>query len=658
MPATILCADDDLNLCQILARAFREEGYNVETAHDGERALELIRELKPDLVTLDVMLPRKDGFQVLEEVRGSKSPVRETQVILFSGCTFTPDYKERAQKLHADAVLMKPVPLETMLALAGKQIASRSFEVAAAAEPQVALEGCGSSELRGSLQEIQFPLLLHHLHGMRASGVLHLQNGKKKKQLEMREGHPVAVKSNLVNETLGNLLVASGTIGWDALHESLQRVKGGEGLQGQILMAMHMLDEDVLARALHNQAEQKLFEIFAWKKGSFTFKRGAELERANALTLKRTPASIIMDGVQLRLPTTAVDRAMIQWADRYPVPGESPFYRFQDIDLDDSAIALLDHLDGTMRVRDLEGLCEAERRTLYGLIAIEMLELRSEPAQPAPPAPVVAGVEPGFVPIAKVKLQRVARPEPRSDADEGVREELAAMAERFRGRDFFGVLGVVETVTDEEVRKAYTHLAKRTHPDRFVSSSNAVRSLAEEVFGLVSRAYDAIGDRDRRLTYLRDQRHQVRDAAELEEGHRALKAELEFQRGELALRGKQYSQAVSHFQRAVKAYPDEGEYHSYLGWSLYMEDPDAPARLEEAIETVRAGRKLAPDRQKPYLFLGRLYLADGRDRVAEKMFTRAVQLDPDDVEALRELRLMHMRREKKSKGLVKRVFRR
>ena len=44
-------------------------------------------------------------------------------------------------------------------------------------------------------------------------------------------------------------------------------------------------------------------------------------------------------------------------------------------------------------------------------------------------------------------------------------------------------------------------------------------------------------------------------------------------------------------------------------------------------------------------------------KIAEKMFTRAVQLDPDCVEALRELRLIHMRREK-SKGLVRRILRR
>jgi tetratricopeptide (TPR) repeat protein len=144
---------------------------------------------------------------------------------------------------------------------------------------------------------------------------------------------------------------------------------------------------------------------------------------------------------------------------------------------------------------------------------------------------------------------------------------------------------------------------------------------------------------------------------ELEEGYRALKAELEFQKGAACLRKKSYQEAAAHFENAVRAYPEEGEYHAYYGWALYVMDPDAPGRLKEALGHVLRGRKLAPGREKPYLFLGRLYKAANRERLAEKVFLRAVQLDPDCVEALRELRLLHMRREK-SRGLVRRILRR
>ena len=85
------------------------------------------------------------------------------------------------------------------------------------------------------------------------------------------------MKSNLIDECLGNLLAATGRISWDVMHESLKRVKRGEGPQGQILVAMHMLDEKDLAAALRRQAEEKLFEIFAWETGRFRFQRGVRL---------------------------------------------------------------------------------------------------------------------------------------------------------------------------------------------------------------------------------------------------------------------------------------------------------------------------------------------------------------------------------------------
>ena len=114
---------------------------------------------------------------------------------------------------------------------------------------------------------------------------------------------------------------------------------------------------------------------------------------------------------------------------------------------------------------------------------------------------------------------------------------------------------------------------------------------------------------------------------------------------------------AEHRVDPVETYPEDGEYHAYYGWAWYLENPDAPGRLREASQHVKRGRKLAPEREKPYLFLGRMCLAGGRTKAAEDLFARAVQLNPDSVEALRELRLVNMRREK-SKSLVRRILRR
>ena len=75
MTATVLYVDDDRNLCQIVGRTLRSEGYGVRTAFDGAEAVASLREDPPDLLLLDLLLPRRDGFEVLEEIRSMPPPV-------------------------------------------------------------------------------------------------------------------------------------------------------------------------------------------------------------------------------------------------------------------------------------------------------------------------------------------------------------------------------------------------------------------------------------------------------------------------------------------------------------------------------------------------------------------------------------------------------
>jgi CheY-like chemotaxis protein len=220
VPATVLCADDDRSFSQILSRALGAEGFEVVTAHDGEEALASIRAATPDLLVLDVMLPRRDGFSVLEALRQEAGPAAKVPALLLSGVQGTPQYQERARSLGAHALLTKPVPLDKLM---------QAVHEALRSEP---VEGEARS-LAGELEELPFAALLHHLHGLRASGVLELRSGRKHKALELKEGRPVAVRSNLVGECLGQLLVRMGTITDKDMEESVRRMKRGEGLQGR-----------------------------------------------------------------------------------------------------------------------------------------------------------------------------------------------------------------------------------------------------------------------------------------------------------------------------------------------------------------------------------------------------------------------------------------
>jgi curved DNA-binding protein CbpA len=219
------------------------------------------------------------------------------------------------------------------------------------------------------------------------------------------------------------------------------------------------------------------------------------------------------------------------------------------------------------------------------------------------------------------------------------------------------VLGVAPTAPEPELRAAYERLSARTHPDRFSGAGRAVRDLASEVFDLLREAYETLRDPRRRQEYLLYQHRAQKEAEQRGQAELALEAETHFRKGEGALRVRDYESALVHFGRALELYPDEGDHHAHYGWALYLCHPGDASIVTEALEHVRRGLKLASHREKPYLFMGRLYKAIGRADVAEKMFTRAVQIHPECVEALRELRLINMRREK-SKGLIGRLLRR
>ena len=65
----ILVVDDDKNICELLGLYLENEGYNVYSVNDGESAVREFQTFQPDLVILDIMLPRMDGWQVCREIR-------------------------------------------------------------------------------------------------------------------------------------------------------------------------------------------------------------------------------------------------------------------------------------------------------------------------------------------------------------------------------------------------------------------------------------------------------------------------------------------------------------------------------------------------------------------------------------------------------------
>ncbi|MCU7809531.1 MAG: response regulator [Candidatus Thiodiazotropha sp. (ex Semelilucina semeliformis)] len=72
MPKKILIVDDEPNIVLSVEFLMKRSGYDVVTATDGQQALDLLAEVDPDLMILDVMMPRKNGFEVCAEIRADQ----------------------------------------------------------------------------------------------------------------------------------------------------------------------------------------------------------------------------------------------------------------------------------------------------------------------------------------------------------------------------------------------------------------------------------------------------------------------------------------------------------------------------------------------------------------------------------------------------------
>ncbi|UCE86450.1 MAG: response regulator [Deltaproteobacteria bacterium] len=135
-------------------------------------------------------------------------------------------------------------------------------------------------------------------------------------------------------------------------------------------------------------------------------------------------------------------------------------------------------------------------------------------------------------------------------------------------------------------------------------------------------------------------------AEERREAERSLNAEDWFRKGEALVERRQYMEASEAYGMAAHLDPTEGDYVAHLGYALYLSNPKNEIVRREALEHIARGVKLSPEREKPLLFLGRVFRATGQTKLATKMFRRVLKLKPDCHAAHQELRLVQMRAEK------------
>lgn len=111
--ARILVVDDDENILKLVEAMLIPQGYETVRASDGEKAIEAVRNQKPDLILMDIMMPKVDGYTACHAIKTNQA-TKAIPVVMLSGLGYELN-KKLSQQLGADGYITKPFSLHDLL---------------------------------------------------------------------------------------------------------------------------------------------------------------------------------------------------------------------------------------------------------------------------------------------------------------------------------------------------------------------------------------------------------------------------------------------------------------------------------------------------------------------------------------------------------------
>lgn len=396
MRKKILVIEDDRTVAKLLEDALTREGHEVKLEIDGEWGARTFEAKGADLIILDVLVPNLIGFDVVREIRKTQKG-KAVPIIMLSGVYSAAGHKKKmVEEFDVIDYLDKPVDLRNLLPLVKAVLSGAQRPVPTlppAATSHLTEDGKDvapdlSTLFQGNLENISFAQLLGMAHGARASGALMLRKSSVKKIVYLQGGTPVFVKSNLIEETLGRIMLKERLITPGENEKAIDRMKREGRKQGEILVEMGAISPHNLEFALERQLEVKLYDLFTWLEGKYLLNDRTEYEGTH-VALSSSPIELIYEGVRRSMSPERISRELQKIHERIVVPSRDSTMRHQARQLEPDSDLLLDLVDGRRTVGQLVRLSKLERGAtallLYTLISSTLLSLVDE----ALPAEVV-----------------------------------------------------------------------------------------------------------------------------------------------------------------------------------------------------------------------------------------------------------------------------
>jgi curved DNA-binding protein CbpA len=263
------------------------------------------------------------------------------------------------------------------------------------------------------------------------------------------------------------------------------------------------------------------------------------------------------------------------------------------------------------------------------------------PRTPVPPSPRTAIARSLFPP------GQVSRSKPPPGLAPELSERWATIIDRARNidrSDYFSMLELARDATKEEANTSFFGLVKKWHPDRLPPELVPVKEACSRVFARMSEAHATLTDDDKRAHYMRllaggSGSPEMQDAVA-----KVVEAAADFQKAEVCFKRNDLAQAEALCRKALKADPTQADYHAMLAWLISLKPENAaPAKAAESIQMLDKALSMNDRCEKAFFWRGMLNKRVGKAEAAYRDFRKAVDLNPHNIDAAREVRLHNMR---------------
>jgi tetratricopeptide (TPR) repeat protein len=449
-------------------------------------------------------------------------------------------------------------------------------------------------------------LHLRNIYLNKLTGILTFRRQGVEKQLFFQNGDLVNARTNVPEERLGEIMFKLGKIS-EETHSELERYIVPHQPIGKSLTKNGVTSQRDVVDGLTYQLREISLALFPYFDADISFQETG-VSDDQGLAARLTVPYLIEDGIRRMKYHSTIQKFLEK---RIPFQRDRTFIHLLTQEEKEMYSKITGGTATGALWRSVKYNPEFYWKTMFLFYGLNLIDFTDREEKPA--------VE---------EKTRVEEPV-RADVREKL-EEVMALKEKLPSLNYYQILGVAKDASEDDIKKAYFHLARKFHPDRFDRSvSPEDRSQIEDVFDKITKAYRVLTSGDQRKEYdvkmPTGPERRTRDVGK-EADHKFRQAKTLFTMG-------RYEDALIYLEEATRLNKNKGSYFLLLA----MTEVKIPTFRRKAEEHFLKAQELEPWNAEAYAGLGMLYKQEGMIVKATRQFQKALDLDGGHAIARKEM---------------------